>query len=405
MDFELTAEQAAARAMALDFARKEIAPHWRRREAEGVFHRDLLEKMGAAGMFGCLFPEEYGGSSLGFVAQVLVMEEMMRASIESGMPFNNQAVNVPMAIYRWGTEAQKRKYVPALIAAKTVGCFSLTEPGSGSDSAAMKTRAVRRGDRYVINGSKMWSTLGSVADLILLFAKTDPQGGHAGVSAFLVETKDLAGFSARAIPADIGTACIPSAELSFQDVEIPAESLLGGVEGQGFKVAMTTLHYGRVCVPARGLGIAQACLDMAGRLRQRARRLRTEDRRVPGRAAHHRRHAGQDRGGTLADLSCRSQGRPRPALRARGVDRQVLRRGSGDGRDREVSRAARRLWLRQGISGVPLLHLRTGDAHRRRLRQRAEEPAGHGRVGHQEDRSARRLSDAPHGNAGDRPAR
>jgi len=263
MDFELTAEQAAARAMAIDFARKEIAPHWRRREAEGVFHRDLLEKMGAAGMFGCLFPEDYGGSSLGFVAQVLVMEEMMRASVESGMPFNNQAVNVPMAIYRWGTEAQKRKYVPALIAAKTVGCFSLTEPGSGSDSAAMKTRAVRRGDRYVINGSKMWSTLGSVADLILLFAKTDPQGGHAGVSAFLVETKDLAGFSARAIPADIGTACIPSAELSFQDVEIPAESLLGGVEGQGFKVAMTTLHYGRVCVPARGLGIAQACLDMA----------------------------------------------------------------------------------------------------------------------------------------------
>lgn len=263
MDFEPTPEQAAARAMAADFARREIAPNWRRREAEGVFHRDLLEKMGAAGLFGCLFPEDYGGSGLGFVAQVLVMEEMMRASIESGMPFNNQAVNVPMAIYRWGTEAQKRKYVPALIAARTIGCFSLTEPGSGSDSAAMKTRALRRGDRYVINGSKMWSTLGSVADLILLFAKTAPDAGHAGVSAFLVETKDLAGFSARAIPADIGTACIPSAELSFQDVEIPADSLLGGVEGQGFKVAMTTLHYGRVCVPARGLGIAQACLDMA----------------------------------------------------------------------------------------------------------------------------------------------
>jgi alkylation response protein AidB-like acyl-CoA dehydrogenase len=108
----------------------------------------------------------------------------------------------------------------------------------------------------------MWITLGSVADLILLFAKTDPDAGHAGVSAFLVDTKDLKGFSAKPIEADIGTRCIPTAELSFQDVEIPVDSLLGG-EGQGFKLAMSTLHYGRVCVPARGLGIAQACLDMA----------------------------------------------------------------------------------------------------------------------------------------------
>lgn len=262
MDFRLTPDQAAAREMAIDFARKEIAPNWRRREAEGTFHRDLIEKMADAGMFGCLFPEEYGGNGMGFVAQVLIMEEMMRASIESGMPFNNQGVNVPMAIYRNGTEAQKRKYVPALLAGKTIGCFALTEPGGGSDAAAMKTRAVRKGDRYVLNGSKMWITLGSVADLILLFAKTDPDKGHAGVSAFLVETRDLAGFGAKAIEADIGTRCIPTAELSFQDVEIPADSLLGA-EGEGFKLAMSTLHYGRVCVPARGLGIAQACLDMA----------------------------------------------------------------------------------------------------------------------------------------------
>lgn len=262
MDFRLSPDQAAAREMAIDFARKEVAPHWRRREAEGGFHRDLIEKMGAAGMFGCLFPEEFGGNGMGFVAQVLVMEEMMRASIETGMPFNNQGVNVPMAIYRHGTPAQKRRYVPELVAGRTIGCFGLTEPGGGSDAAAMRTRAVRRGDRYVINGSKMWITLGSVADLILLFAKTDPDAGHAGVSAFLVDTQDLKGFSAKPIEADIGTRCIPTAELSFQDVEIPADSLLGG-EGQGFKLAMSTLHYGRVCVPARGLGIAQACLDMA----------------------------------------------------------------------------------------------------------------------------------------------
>jgi glutaryl-CoA dehydrogenase (non-decarboxylating) len=124
--------------MALDFARKEIAPHWRQQEAEEVFHRGLIEKMAAAGMFGGLFPEEYGGSGLGFVAQVLIMEEMMRASIESGMPFNNQGVNVPMAIYRWGIEAQKRRYVPGLVSAKYIGCFGLTEPGGGSDSAATR---------------------------------------------------------------------------------------------------------------------------------------------------------------------------------------------------------------------------------------------------------------------------
>jgi alkylation response protein AidB-like acyl-CoA dehydrogenase len=139
MDFRLSEDQAAARAMAIDFARREVAPHWRRREAEGVFHRDLIEKMGAAGMFGCLFPEEYGGNGMGFVAQVLVMEEMMRSSIESGMPFNNQGVNVPMAIYRHGTQAQKRRYVPELVAGRTIGCFGLTEPGGGSDAAATAT--------------------------------------------------------------------------------------------------------------------------------------------------------------------------------------------------------------------------------------------------------------------------
>ncbi|MCG3186338.1 MAG: Acyl-CoA dehydrogenase [Rhodocyclaceae bacterium] len=263
MNFEPTAEQSAAREMARTFASREIKPYWRAREAEARFHRDLIEKMAAAGMFGCLFPEDFGGNGLGFVAQVLIMEEMMRASIESGMPFNQQGVNVPMAIYRWGTDEQKRRYVPGLVSARYIGAFGLTEPGGGSDSAGMKTRAVRHGDRYVVNGAKLWITYGSVADVILLFAKTDPARGHDGISAFLVETRDLKGFSSKAIAADIGTQCVPTAELFFHDVEIPADSLLGGVEGQGFKAAMSTLHYGRVCVPARAIGIAQASLDLA----------------------------------------------------------------------------------------------------------------------------------------------
>ncbi|HMM71076.1 MAG TPA: acyl-CoA dehydrogenase family protein, partial [Rhodocyclaceae bacterium] len=177
MNFEPTAEQSAAREMARTFANREIKPYWREREAEARFHRDLIEKMAAAGMFGCLFPEDFGGNGLGFVAQVLIMEEMMRASIESGMPFNQQGVNVPMAIYRWGTDEQKRRYVPSLVSARYIGAFGLTEPGGGSDSAGMKTRAVRHGDRYIINGAKLWITYGSVADVILLFAKTDPARG------------------------------------------------------------------------------------------------------------------------------------------------------------------------------------------------------------------------------------
>ncbi|MBI2849068.1 MAG: acyl-CoA dehydrogenase family protein [Chloroflexi bacterium] len=262
MDFQLSDEHKAVRNLAREFAQKELIPTEEIREREGVFHRELVPKMGALGFFGCAFPPEYGGTGLGFLAQTIIIEEIMRASIEAGYSFNVQSMIVPLSIFNWGNEDQRRKYVPALIKGEIIGCFSLTEPDCGSDAAAIKTRAVRDGDHYVINGSKMWATYGSVADLITLYAKTDPQAGHKGISAFLVETKDLPGLTRTKIPSFTGTKCIPSAEMVFEDCRIPKESLLGE-EGQGFKIAMNTLDYGRITVPARSIGVAQAAVDAA----------------------------------------------------------------------------------------------------------------------------------------------
>ena len=371
VDFELTAEQAAARDMAVDFARRKSRPIGG--SGSGVCSPGPHRKMAAAGMFGCLFPEEY--EEAGWVRPRCSSERY--APIESGMPFNNQGVNVPMAIYRWGTK-RKNASTCRLVSAKYIGCFALAEPGGGSDSAAMKTRALRKGGRYNINGSKMWSTLGSVADLILLFAKTDPDRGHAGVSAFLVETKGLKGFSARPIPCDIGTSCIPTAELSFQDVEIAADSLLGEVEGQGFKAAMSTLQYGRVCVPARGLGIAQACLDMA--VQYAKERVAFGKKIGEFQAIQH----------TIADMLAKTEASRWLIYRAAARADQGLPFGR-EASIASISPARRHGYHREMPGGlavtalprnsrIPLFHLRPADAHREGSAN-IQKSAGNGRVG------------------------
>lgn len=260
MSFILTDEQKAIVDLCRDFAKKEITPFIEQREREGKFKRDIIEKIGQAGFYGCLMPPEYGGTGSGFVTQSLIMEEFSRASVETATGWNQQAVNVPMAIYLFGTEEQKRKYIPKLISGEMIGCFALTEPDAGSDNANMRTRAVRNKDGYLLNGSKTWATLGNVADLLLLFAKTDPAAGAKGISAFLVETANLTGYSANKLSSSTGSSVMPTSELFFDDCQIPADSMLGK-ENEGLKVALHVLQYGRVCVPSRALGIAQACLD------------------------------------------------------------------------------------------------------------------------------------------------
>jgi len=260
MDFIFTEEQQAIQDMAKKFAQNELVPHIKEHEDKGEFTREFVQKIGQAGLYGALYPAEYGGSEAGMFAQVLIMEQLMRYSLEAGYTFNQMSVNVPMAIFNWGTEEQKQKYIPRMLKGELIGAFSLTEPDSGSDAANMKTTARREGDYYILNGSKMWISLASVADLLLVFAKTDKNAGYKGISAFLLEAEDLEGMVRKKMKIFTGTKCWPTGEMYFDECKIPAEWMIGK-EGEGFKVAMNTLHYGRVAVPARAVGVCQACLD------------------------------------------------------------------------------------------------------------------------------------------------
>lgn len=260
MDFLLTEEHKAVKSLARDFAMNELAPHDQEWEEEAVFHRSVPAMIGAQGLYGCAFPEELGGTAMGFLAQVLIIEEVTRYSIEGGYTFNSQAMSVPMGISNWASEDIVRNIVPQLLKGQLVGCFSLTEPDCGSDAAAIKCRATRDGDSYVINGTKMWATYGSVADVILLITKTQPELGAKGATAFVIQTKDLKGFTGTKIPSNIGSNCVPSAELIFDNCRVPA-SWRAGQEGEGFKVAMNALDYGRITVPTRAVGLAQAAID------------------------------------------------------------------------------------------------------------------------------------------------
>ncbi len=264
MDFLLSEEHKAVKSLARDFAMNELAPHDTEWEEEAKFHRIVPEMIGEQGLYGCAFPEELGGTAMGFLAQVLIIEEVTRYSIEGGYTFNSQAMSVPMGISNWADESTVREVVPQLLRGQLIGCFSLTEPDCGSDAAAIKCRSIRDGDSYVINGTKMWATYGSVADVILLITKTNPELGAKGATAFCIRTKDLEGFTGTKIPSNIGSSCVPSAELIFDNCRVPASWRMGQ-EGEGFKVAMNALDYGRITVPTRAVGLAQAAIDQGVR--------------------------------------------------------------------------------------------------------------------------------------------
>jgi isovaleryl-CoA dehydrogenase len=260
--YDLTEENRAVRERARSFAEK-ISPYLARWEEREEFPYDVVRRMGEEGFYGACFPEEYGGSELGFLNLAIVCEEISRVSPGIGSTFNAQAMTVPFTILNWGTEEQIEKYVPPLIRGEKIGFFSLTEPGGGSDAAgSMKTRATRDGTHgYVLDGHKKWASLAGIADAGVLFAKTDPEAGHRGVSAFIVDT-DAPGFVARKIPTTLDMHLFPSFEIFLEDYLVPPGNLLGE-EGDGFRVAMNALDYGRLTIPARAVGVAQACLDRA----------------------------------------------------------------------------------------------------------------------------------------------
>ncbi|MGW2391672.1 acyl-CoA dehydrogenase family protein [Streptomyces lydicamycinicus] len=261
MNLELSAEQTAVRQLAKDFTDREITPYvtaWDR--AEQV-DRGIVKKLGGLGFLGLTVPEEYGGSGGDHLSYVLVTEELGRGDSSVRGIVSASLGLVAKTIAAWGDEEQKRAWLPRLTSGEAVGCFGLTEPGTGSDAANLATRAVRDGDSYVIDGSKMFITNGTWADVVLLFARTGGAPGHQGISAFLVPA-DSPGLERREIHGKLGLRGQATAELALNGVRVPATAMLGP-EGKGFSVAMSALAKGRMSVAAGCVGIAQAALDAA----------------------------------------------------------------------------------------------------------------------------------------------
>jgi acyl-CoA dehydrogenase len=261
MNLELSEEQAAVRQLAKDFVDREITPNvveWDR--AESV-DRSIVKKLGALGFLGLTIDEEYGGSGGDHLAYCLVTEELGRGDSSVRGIVSVSLGLVTKAVAAWGDETQKRHWLPRLTSGEALGSFGLTEPETGSDAGNLTTKAVRDGDDYVINGSKMFITNGTWADVVLLFARTNDTPGHRGVSAFLVPT-DTPGLTRRTIHGKLGLRGQATAELVLDEVRVPAEAMLGP-EGKGFSVAMSALAKGRMSVAAGCVGIAQACLDAA----------------------------------------------------------------------------------------------------------------------------------------------
>ncbi|MDP7652694.1 MAG: acyl-CoA dehydrogenase family protein [Rhodospirillales bacterium] len=265
MDFTLPDESAAAAESMRQFAEAEILPAINDYEERQEFPHPIIEKMGAAGFFGAAFPEELGGSDMGYLAVAAIAEEVSRLAPEFGYAMNMQAMTCPFTIYNWGTAEQVQRFVPDLIAGRKIGMFALSEPGGGSDAAgSMKTTARLDGDTYRLNGSKQWITFADACDTGLLFAKTDPDAGHRGITAFIVEPRSHPGFTANPIEMSGLSKCLRSCAIFLDDFPVPARNRLGE-EGGGFKIAMNALEWGRLTVSARLVGLAQRCLDEASR--------------------------------------------------------------------------------------------------------------------------------------------
>jgi alkylation response protein AidB-like acyl-CoA dehydrogenase len=264
VNLELSEEQTAVRALAQDFVEREIAPHvvaWDRAENDD---RSLVKKLGEVGFLGLTIDEGYGGSGGDHLAYCLVTEELGRGDSSVRGIVSVSLGLVAKTIAAWGSEEQKRRWLPGLTAGEYIGCFGLTEPGTGSDAGNLATRAVRDdGGDYVINGTKMFITNGTWADVVLLFARSTDAPGHKGVTAFLVPT-DTPGLTRRTIHGKLGLRGQATAELVLEDVRVPASAMLGP-EGKGFGIAMSALAKGRMSVAAGCVGIAQAALDAAVR--------------------------------------------------------------------------------------------------------------------------------------------
>jgi len=261
MDFQLSKEHEFVRKMVREFAAAEVEPIAAEIDKEHRFPLENVAKMGALGMMGIPFPKEYGGAGGDQMAYALTVEELSRVCATTGVICSSHTSLCCWPIYAWGTEEQKRKYLPDLLSCKKLGAFGLTEPNAGSDAGGQQTKAVDMGDHWLVNGSKIFITNGGVADVFVVIAMTDKKKStRGGISAFIIE-KGFEGFSIGKIEDKMGICASSAAELVFQNCIVPKENLLGRV-GDGFKVALSTLDGGRIGIGAQALGIAQGAFDV-----------------------------------------------------------------------------------------------------------------------------------------------
>ncbi|GEL77283.1 acyl-CoA dehydrogenase [Tenuibacillus multivorans] len=261
MNLNFTEEQEMMRKMVRDFAQNEVAPAVERMEAEDRFPVEIIEKMGELGLMGIPVSDEYGGAGMDYVSYIIAIHELSKVSATLGVILSVHTSVGTFPIYRFGTEEQRNHYIPKLATGEYLGAFALTEPGAGSDAGSLKTRAVKDGDEYVLNGSKIFITNGGYADTYIVFAKTDADAGSKGMSAFIVE-KDTPGFEIGKSEEKMGLHGSATVPLTFDNCCVPASQLLGQ-EGEGYKIALSNLNIGRIGIGAQALGIGEAALEAA----------------------------------------------------------------------------------------------------------------------------------------------
>ena len=259
-NFDLGETADAIRQSVFDFSQQEIAPRAADIDRNNEFPRDLWPKMGALGLHGLTVEEDYGGSGLGYLEHCIAMEEVSRASASVGLSYGAHSNLCVNQLRRNGNEQQKRHYLPKLISGQHVGALAMSEPGAGSDVVSMRTKAIKKGDRYILNGSKMWITNGPQAETLIVYAKTDPDAGARGITAFIIE-KGMKGFYPAQKLDKLGMRGSDTSELVFEDCEVPEDNVLGMV-GKGVNVLMSGLDYERAVLAAGPLGIMQAALDI-----------------------------------------------------------------------------------------------------------------------------------------------
>jgi butyryl-CoA dehydrogenase len=261
MNLDLTDDQRLLQQSVREFAEREVKPHAKEIDETGRFPRETIAKAADLGLTGVAIPENYGGAGMDHLSYAIVMEEISRVCASTSVILSVQNSLFCDPIFRFGTEAQKQRFLVPFARGEKIGCFALTEPQAGSNAAALATKAVCKGDRYVVNGTKAWITNGAVADAAIVYANTQPEKGEKGITALVID-KNTKGFLVGKEEKKLGINASACAELSFSDCDVPAENRIGD-EGEGYKVALSTLDGGRVGIAAQALGIAQGAFEAA----------------------------------------------------------------------------------------------------------------------------------------------